>query len=1024
MNYLFYSLFLLTSFCLTLSAQKLPQAPNVLNADSTKQGKWIFYFSEEMEETIIEDSISYYRIAEYDNDAPQDTIRDYYKTGELYRKANMILLKGREVEDGIVTWYHKNGEKSKEVSYTQGEDGKLNKWDKNGEPVLDFEYYFAMSIAEYYNKNGRNYNKSINYGEQALEKAEIEFGVHHKNYGEALNNLAILYKEIGKYGKALKYNLEAVESVGNNLGKEHPSYLVASVNLAKLYFSMGNYEAAFPIFKESLITIENDLETYNFAHTIVLNDFARLLVDMGAYNNALPLYKKAIELNKSREHYEYGINLMNLATLYELMDNYDAAAELYPKASENLGNYLGKQHFYYGVFLNNNADFHKSIKNYDKALSTYVLAQENIENSVGKKHLLYATCLFGLAKLHQETNNFEKAFPLYSKGIEIVEEILGEQHPEYSEFLQRISSFYKSSENYNDGIAYLTQSNQIRRNNLLQILSFTSKKGQQSYLKTQSDFLDFTASYQHQSPNNYSELNEILYDNELLWKGLLLSNQQQFSEQIKASKDTTLTNQYTEWQSINEIIGYQSTLSLKRRIYDVDSLQKLSDKMEENLALRSAEFSNLRKTQTATWKDIQQKLKSNEIAIEFIDFENQHENNEENEQLYAAIVLRSSGSPQYIPLCKETDLLRQLNQQKQQLNEQITAIYASRGISNEEEDAKPLFTGTDKSLHELLWQPLDSMLTNVNTIYYAPSGLLHKVNLAAITNESDNVLAEKYNFHLLGSTRQLLNYKTNKAQKENLLLYGNIAFGENSQLEKSIAVKDTNSISIDHDPYAEAVRSMSLNLKELPGTQQEVKAIANLAKRKHNYILKEQNEATESNFKTLSETTKPSVLHIATHGFFYQQLGQDTLESYPYFMVLENALMRSGLALSGANTAIDQKNHKNVNDGILTAYEIANLNLQHVDLAVLSACETATGDIEGTEGVYGLQRAFKLAGVDKLIMSLWKVDDKATQEFMTQFYTNWLKKKKTAYESFTTAQSYMRNKYKNPYYWAAFLLME
>ncbi len=189
-------------------------------------------------------------------------------------------------------------------------------------------------------------------------------------------------------------------------------------------------------------------------------------------------------------------------------------------------------------------------------------------------------------------------------------------------------------------------------------------------------------------------------------------------------------------------------------------------------------------------------------------------------------------------------------------------------------------------------------------------------------------------------------------------------------------------------------------------------------------------DATEASFKSLSGNS-PSLIHIATHGFFYENLNMDAslesdLSTEDQYRLAEDPLLRSGLIFAGANYA--WKNDVNpINedeDGILTAMEISNLDLSNTDLVVLSACETGLGDIDGSEGVYGLQRAFKMAGVERLIMSLWEVPDEETSEFMKIFYNNWLKGS-VIRDAFIYTQREMYNKYKTePNKWAAFVLFE
>jgi CHAT domain-containing protein len=201
----------------------------------------------------------------------------------------------------------------------------------------------------------------------------------------------------------------------------------------------------------------------------------------------------------------------------------------------------------------------------------------------------------------------------------------------------------------------------------------------------------------------------------------------------------------------------------------------------------------------------------------------------------------------------------------------------------------------------------------------------------------------------------------------------------------------------------------TLELASLPGTQAEVDSVARLLGRK-GWEVQEYSgrEATEEKIK---DSYKPRVMLLSTHGFFYA----DTTPG-------SNPLLRSGLLLSGAAKTLREGRSGEGEDGILTAYEAMNLNLDNTELVVLSACETGLGDIRNGEGVYGLQRAFQVAGARNLIMSLWKVNDEVTRELMVAFFKNWTNgmKKRAA---FLKAQKEIQKKYPDPYYWGAFVMV-
>jgi CHAT domain-containing protein len=201
-------------------------------------------------------------------------------------------------------------------------------------------------------------------------------------------------------------------------------------------------------------------------------------------------------------------------------------------------------------------------------------------------------------------------------------------------------------------------------------------------------------------------------------------------------------------------------------------------------------------------------------------------------------------------------------------------------------------------------------------------------------------------------------------------------------------------------------------ITDLPGTKTEIEGVMNLLLSRQWKVSAFLNEtATEDAVK---EINQPRLLHLATHGFFLTDTG--------IFSEAEDPMLRSGLLFTGAANFLQDRISTTGDNGILTAYEAANLNLSNTELVVLSACETAKGEVQNGEGVYGLQRAFQTAGAQAIIMSLWKVDDDATQELMTSFYSNWMSGQEKSL-AFKQAQLQLKKKYNHPYYWGAFVMM-
>jgi CHAT domain-containing protein len=350
----------------------------------------------------------------------------------------------------------------------------------------------------------------------------------------------------------------------------------------------------------------------------------------------------------------------------------------------------------------------------------------------------------------------------------------------------------------------------------------------------------------------------------------------------------------------------------------------------------------------------------------------------------------------------------------------IASLY-SRGVKPINSNIQP----SGDSLYAMIWKPMLPYLKSVKTIYYAPAGMLHQIAFSAIANSKDSLISDIYDLRCVASTSVLIKDKTKEEKPKTISLFGGIAYDADTTQIKNLAIKYQNK-----DDLAMA-RSYSLdstrggNWNYLPGTLREVQDIKTLSENQNiTTTFYSAENATEESFKSMSGKVSPDVIHIATHGFFFpniekkeKRMGEESV-----YRMNEDPLFRSGLLFSGANYAWKGKPITGIEDGILTAYEVGNLNLKNTKLVVLSACETGLGDIKGSEGVYGLQRAFKMAGVKYIIMSLWQVPDKETSVFMKLFYTNWFKNGDIR-KSFTETQREMRKKY-TTYYWAAFVLVE
>jgi CHAT domain-containing protein len=322
----------------------------------------------------------------------------------------------------------------------------------------------------------------------------------------------------------------------------------------------------------------------------------------------------------------------------------------------------------------------------------------------------------------------------------------------------------------------------------------------------------------------------------------------------------------------------------------------------------------------------------------------------------------------------------------------------------------------DTLSYQHFWATIAPAVTGKSRLYLSLDGVYNQINLNTLLQPGGNFLVADKNLTLLSNTKDLLALKGRRIKRmssSTATLFGFPTFFLGKQKGKELAPARERGEAMDI-----AADTDRTGISPLAGTQEEINKVETILKNgKLNTSSFMAEQATEAQLKKVNH---PRVLHIATHGFFVDEKNNASQMNTGDD---QNPLLRSGLLLTGASDFIQNQVQLDDENGILTAYEASNLNLDNTDLVVLSACETGRGEVQNGEGVYGLQRAFQTAGVQSIIMSLWKVDDIATQQLMISFYTNWMGGKSKA-EALKTAQLELEKKYPHPYYWGAFVMLE
>lgn len=471
-----------------------------------------------------------------------------------------------------------------------------------------------------------------------------------------------------------------------------------------------------------------------------------------------------------------------------------------------------------------------------------------------------------------------------------------------------------------------------------------------------------------------SDIEQLAYNCALQYKNFSLMTENLLLKLIKLENDEETSDIYKKILLLKQQLD---TASKERGQAINDSIKTLNELLMLNL-----DFSTYGNILNVDWHEIQDKMSPEAAAIEFLVVKDN-----QGETSYFANILKKNASPSCVKLFTEKDL---------------TSIITPY---------------TTSQAYKLIWQPLISHLDGITDIYFSPTGVLHKIAIEYLPDDNNQLINSKYGMHRLSSTREIAIHK-NKNNIKHAVIYGGIDYDYLEQTQDGESLLDEDIANNDQLRDGMAYLPQTLvemaNIEEVLCPNIKVDTISGRI-------------ATEASFKQLSGKDI-QIMHLSTHGFYipkYRRSAFTKVTLNPFNSVDEQSLSRSGLLMAGANKAVKLKNLSG-EDGILTAKEIARLDLSGIELVTLSACETALGDLSG-EGVFGLQRGFKKAGANTMIMSLWRVDDTATRILMTTFY-NLLSKGQSVNDAFTQSQHQLisldNGKYNDPKYWAAFIVID
>ena len=818
-------------------------------------------------------------------------------------------------------------------------------------------------------------------------------------YGERLFYEGVNFGQMGEFEKAIEKGSKSCDVFKNILGEDHLYYVRSLENLGNYYFQARDFNMAVKTQTKVVRIVEH---TDNLQYATSLYNLAVYYHAMGEYGKAIETDTKVLTLITPEQSLYVSV-LINLAAYYSDFGNVREAMKIAMQAQdlcERLGDY---EISVYATIIANLAGYHFRLKDYDAALKLGHQALDMREKGLGKDHPDYASSLADLSVFYSLLDS-EKAIELGTQALNIRKHVLGETHPDYTNSLQNLARCSYLAGNYGEAYKLLNSSSQHRKEIMLRLFKGATSRERLNLWKKYGKEFAYLPMFCLKA-RAYESVGEV-YDNSALFaKGLLLNAETSLRDLILESGDTAAEKQFESMQMTRMTLNRQYEKPIAERKLNCDSLENVAEQMERELLRSSKAYGDFTRNLTVTWQDVQKELGDADLAIEFLLLPELLTDT----PLYVALTLKKGyDKPKMITLFEESEL---------------DAIPENRWYA-------------DTALCHLVWGQLDDELRGVKNVYFSPDGALYNIGIEHLPCSATENMGERYNMFRLSSTRELAIGREQPSAKSSAL-YGGLQY----------YVPPTELLAY-NQKKGYSWRTASRDVFEpLPETKTEVDNISALLKG-HNYdapAIYAGDEGTEESFKALSGK-RTRIIHLATHGCYItpdEADRQRKSEMQQRLAILrvgndkglgteeDEALTRSYLAMSGGKMCWTSDTiPEGLDDGLLTAQEISRLDLRGCDLVVLSACETGLGDIT-SEGVMGLQRGFKKAGVQSIVMSLWKVADRPTQEFMTEFYRH-LTAGEGKRASFLAAQRFLKEKYPTnlpnddgrPPYWASFIILD
>ena len=790
--------------------------------------------------------------------------------------------------------------------------------------------------------------------ERAIRTFDEQWGPAHPYAAMARSRLALLDERAGERQKAEAGMREVLPLLERALGPEHPWYLRSLVTLANLRQDAGDLQQAERIDRNALTAIEKTEQTGTLLHATVLNNLADVLRARNRYADAEPLFEQSLAIGESI----LGSDSLFVATAFQSL----------------------------GIMARERKDYPSALASYDRALSIR-------RRLLGPDHPSVASILTNVANVYRATRDYQRALDTQFEALSMWEKAVGPYGRETLLLIGNIARTYAAAGDVDNALAFQRRADAMLEAQLTLYVATGSERQKLAFVRTDAGRTDRTISLHLMQAASRSDAASLAALVILQRKGRVQDAMTDVfgsvRQRVSDPRDRAVMDELKETTAglARMVFGNPPAGAADLRA-SIAQLESRKEELEAALSERSAEFRA--ELNPVTLEAVQATLPGDAALVEFTVFRPFNPVAERNDEAYgpphyAAYVITKRQSPVGVDLGAVADIDPLIVHLRDALRNPADATVKTRA----------------RMLDEKIMQPLRPALDDLTRLLISPDGALNLVPFETLVDKRGRYLIERFATTYLTSGRDLLRMQIPRGTAGNPVIVADPLFGEPSPEASSLASGQQGSRSI-----TTGAEIANLYFAPLSGSAIEARAIKAFFPNATLLTGRQANKAT------IERLSAPSILHIASHGFFLEDTGSATNGA-----IAQNPLLRSGVALAGANLPGEAHG-----DGILTALEAAGLDLWGTSLVTLSACDTGVGEVRNGEGVYGLRRAFMLAGSQALVMSLWPVSDSIARDTMVAYYAR-LRDGFGRGDALRQAKlSILRHtSLRHPYYWGGFI---